>query len=330
MRVLETSLGKMTYPEYVTFAFNPNIIRIEGAQEVTFTITGGITHFIDTRQAFGGKVEIDISKYLQCLVNKDTPSMYVTVKCSSEGEASIEYLYFLVIWGALNVGETWNESRTVTWYKNLPFEFQMYRPIDATLKTRYDKTTYKDLTLDEVGVVKIDLAQLFPNATDFAVIRMDSEAGGVFDFSFDGTFGTKAATVINRFNVNECTDGVYLRWTDRHGWTNYYLFDEGEATQTDKALDTLNSVEENVYQYRTAYYQGKEAEKSMKIGAPLVDGDTFRQLMTLATSPNVELYVGDNAWIPVNVAPLTITKGNKPLNDMEFVLYYPPIMTQRL
>lgn len=324
MRLMITALGYIEYPEEIAFAFNPNRVKVATSEDVTFTIGG---KYADTRSAHDGKVEIDISKYLQCFVDKDVRKETVTVTCkSSAGTASFS---LLVIWGVLNVGETWNASRTVTWWKGLPFSFGMYIPDGVTVQTRYDGNGYVDADLGS-GIVYVDPSDVWPDATEKAVIRMDSEAGGVFDFTFDGSFGSVKAEVINRINVCECTDGIYLRWIDRHGWRQYHLFDEGDLTQTDKAMDKVTDVHEASYHYNADVYQGKEVEKTVKLGAPLVDVDTFEKLMTLATSPVVELYAGDDVWIPVNIAPLTITKGSKPLNDMEFVMYYPEVMTQRL
>lgn len=327
MRTEKAEIGTVVYPEKLVFAFNPTPIEVfELSTNDPVTIEVGLL-YTDTRYPSGRSVKIDISKYLQMYVRPNKRSDEEEVTITANGKTFSFDL--LIIWGAINVGETFNAGRTVQWFKNMPFTFGMYVPDDGTVKTRYDRMAYVSQSYG-TGIVEVDMSSVFSDATDFAVIRMDSEEGGVFDLSFDGTFGNKQAEAIYRFVVNECTDGIYLRWIDRHGFMNYYLFDEGEQTQVDKSMGEISAYHMDAYKYKLNLYQGKEVERSIKIGAPLADNDTFRQLMTLATSPVVELYVGDDQWLRVNVKPMTITKGNKPLNDMEFVLDLPDLMTQRL
>lgn len=325
MRTATASFGTILYPEEVVFAFNPVVIKVATVSDITFVIAGT---YSDTRAVYKNKVEIDISKYLQCLVDKDSrhyQNVYISV---TDGSSTFTFSV-LVVWGALNIGETWNGSRKVTWYKNLPFTFEAYIPSGVTVQTRYDNTSYISRSLGS-GIVSIEPGDYFPSATDKAVIRMDGSSGGVFDYTFDMSFGSVEEEALYTLMVDECTDGIYLRWIDRHGWMNYYLFKEGDLSQVDKAMDKIANIYDTAYQYQADVYQGKEVEKSIKIGAPLVDEDTFAMLMTLATSPVVEMYAGNDNWVTVNIAPLTITKGSKPLNDMEFVMYYPQVMTQRL
>lgn len=326
MRKVVQDFGTIVFPEFVAFAFNPTKIRVELLTdgEVKFDIGRKYT---DVRESYANVVEIDIHKYLQTFVNKD--SRFNEIQCGVIVGNLSYYFDLYVIWGAINVGETFNSSRTVTWYKNLPFTFEMFIPVGATIQTRYDNTGYSTLDLGS-GVVKITPNDMFSNANKMGVIRLGSDAGGVFDFTFDGSFGSVKVDVLNKLIVDECTEGVYLRWIDRHGFCNYHLFHEGENTQTDKALDKIANVYEASYQYDASIFAGKEAEKTIKLGAPLVDDDAFWKLSMLCTSPVVEMYVGNDTWVPVSIAPMSIVKGTKPLNDMEFVLTLPTIMTQRL
>lgn len=84
-----------------------------------------------------------------------------------------------------------------------------------------------------------------------------------------------------------------------------------------------------IYDYGVTRYQGKVTQVTIKACAVLIDQDTFKMLLTLNTSPIVDLYV-DNDWMPINIQPGTATNTEKPLQDFEITVVLPEVISQRL
>lgn len=332
MREVVSDIGRVVYPEEFCFAFNPNRVVVETEKDVTLSIK----HITDVREPMNGKVEIDVSKYLQLFVSQDVRHADVTVKLStSDGEFSFS---LRVVWGAINIGERFNGDFTLRWWKGLPFTMEMYIPADVdSLQGRYDGNGYSNISIGS-GYVSVDPATVWPNATEKVVVRADEgESPSVWDYTFDHTFrGVNVGdTRMYRLVVKEASVcGLYLRWVDRHGWLRYWLFDEGKSTTTSKALNSVEcvSVEPYDFPYMSSRYIGKEADRSVRLCAPLVTDEELDVLEQLPTAAVVDLWTGEG-WVPVNIEGMSVTRGGKDwptLNDFECVMVYPEVMTQRL
>lgn len=326
MRVYSGAIGTVRYPEAVTFVFNPNTVVVGTDKEVTLMIG----EYTDVREPHNTRVEIDIRKYLQAMVSEENRHAGVVVSLvTTDGAFTFTTL---AVWGAINVGERYNGSQTVRWWKNYPFTMEVYVPEGATLKSRYDGNTYEAMEAG-AGVLEIDPAEMFADAEEKVVLRMEEgETKAVFDMTYDESFrGVGDGVHLYRMEADDTECGVYVRWIDRHGWRRYWLFDEGEHTQADKAGDVLKKVYDGwAYEIETGSYMQKTGARSVKIGASLVDEEQLEQLMMLCTSPVVEVYEA-GAWIPVNIEPLTVVRDKKrnPLKDIEMVMTYPELMTQK-
>ncbi|MBM6759670.1 hypothetical protein [Bacteroides mediterraneensis] len=288
------------YPDDVVFCFNPNMITVNTSSEVTFVISsdgGGIggvfdstfdrtftivkkPYFEDNRDEYNSYVELDISAYLQACfdINRNSgmvESKVVHVKVTISGE-SLEF-DLTVIWGAMNIGETFNAPRTVTNFTKYPFT-----------------VTFFDQKIRHVSVSDVP--------EYIKVVNNDSE------------------------------EGVYLRWIDRHGFYQYWLFQEG--TNESKSEEYGEQLLDNFYGSQYGYYgvsrmQGKETEETKKACATLVDKDTFNMLLTVHSSPLVDMYVDGN-WIPVRVKDSTTSDNGEHLQDFEIEIILPGIISQSL
>jgi hypothetical protein len=332
MRVYSGAIGTVRYPDSITFAFNPN--RIIVGTDVPVTVTVG--RYTDTREPYQTMVEIDIAKYLQAMVSKENRHKEVEVSLSSD-RGSFSFTT-LVVWGAMNIGETFNKPYTLYWWKGLPFTMELYVADGAEgLRARYDRGAY-GAGIRNRGMVSFNPAEMWPDANEQVVLRVDDLPGvySVWDYTFDNTFnGVNKDTVhLYRLKVQEAKEcGVYLRWIDRHGWMRYWLFEKGQITTMGKSLDALKGVHEGVsYEYRMARYAGKEASKSVKLCAPLITDEETDIVEQVALSPVVDMWTGKE-WIPVNIEAFGVTRGGKdwrPLNNFECVMVYPELMVQRL
>lgn len=321
-------------PDNVTFAFNPMRVKIDDAAGViAISITDGEQTFTDSREPIGGKVAFDLSLYARSFFAIDRKTMIQPkeVTCTVKEGLNEHTFTTLVIWGAMNVGERFNKPRTVTWFKNFPFTFTLYVPQGAIARTRYDSNKYSSATLQE-GWNVINPNDLF-NPSEFGVIRMDNYIHpSVWEYTFDETFrGMDEGTHISRLVVDECTKGIYLRWIDRHGYYQYYLFKGGDDVYQSKAQgDDVNVDYSSWYDFgNIQVQQHKQITNSVRACATLVDEETFKMLLGIHSSPIVDMWY-DNDWLPIRVGDATITKSGKPLQDVEIEIMLPNIVSQKL
>lgn len=320
-------------PDNVTFAFNPMRVKIDDAAGViSISITDGVQTFTDAREPIGGKVAFELSVYARSFFDNTIHDVNAKELTCTITEGLNEYSFTTyVMWGAMNFYEQFNRQRKVTWFKNFPFKFNLYVPQGAIVRTRYDRNGYTSATLQE-GLISINPNELF-NPSEFGVIRMDNYIQpSVWEYTFDETFrGVDEGTHISRLVVDECTNGVYLRWVDRHGFVQYYLFKTGDDIYQTKAEgQEMNIDYETWYDFGNVQVQQRKImTRSIKAGASLVDQETFDMLTSIYSSPLVELWY-DNEWLPIRIADATINKTSKPLQDIEIEIQMPKMLTQSL
>jgi hypothetical protein len=327
----------------LAFAFNPIIVTIDGiADSNPVTITSNNISL--QREPRDGKASFDLQAIARTLFDPkqfydvqqkdDNLIKTLTVKYGNETKT------IPLIWGALQIGETWTQTKTLTWFKNFPFTVPLYLSAPKTVRRRYDKTVYTKINLDD-GKHNLSVDDI--DAKDKVVFRIDAgDEGGIFDFRYDYQFrGISKNTILITLSVNECTEGTYLRWINRHGEYCYYLFDRGTTTSEVKNtgidiaqyLTTIDYTDG--YHPGTSHPQAKQAQQTVKLFAPLVDRDTRAFLQTLPESPFVNLFNGydDNnrpRWTGVNIAPATTACDSTPLQDFECTLLLPETFTQSL
>ena len=334
----------INYPA-LAFAFNPIIIEVLGLTEPVRIIAEGVTL---EREQKNGKAVFDLQAIVQSLFNrkdfyKVPPTDTILLKRVSfevRSGGDVESASFDVIWGALQIGEVFSQTKTLTWFKNLPFTFPLYLSEAKQVLRRYDQNRYKEIGIHQKGKYSLRIPV---NATERVVFRVNAgNEGGVFDYTFDYTFrAISKDTIIITLLVNECTNGIYLRWINKHGEYCYYLFNQGITSDDVRNSDIELNEFLTTIDYVDGYHLGtnkallKEAQKSTRLYAPLVNDDTHKFLASMVESPVVDLYRGkdDNGndiWISVNIAPGTTTRDKSPLQDFECSLIFPKTFTQSL
>lgn len=323
------------YPDEISFCFNPIPVKVQTDNQVTVIMTDSHMAFTDTREPYGGIVKFDISIYLQSFFDVNDKELIVPKTISVQVQTTDDTFTFttLVIWGAMNIDEVFNPSRKIVWFRRFPFTFSMYISPSARLRKRYDKNKYEPLRLD-AGLLHIDPMTLFGNAVAFGVVRLDEDIPtSTFDYTFDNTFRPVGdGTIINRLVIDDSECGIYLRWIDRHGFYQYWLFQEGNRyAKSDMDGERLYwEYSDERYNYTGVNrYQRKTMQKNIKACAVLVDQYTFNMLMTLHSSPLVDLYV-DGKWVPVNIVTGTIVDSGEDLQDFEVEIMLPEINSQKL
>lgn len=333
MRIYQDGSLRIEYPEDIIFVFNPQRIVVEGGGEYCeFVISDGTHTIHDAREPYGGKVLIDFATYAQECFEKGERHKNITIDVLTDnGEVRFS---FKAVWGALNIGEIWNEERVVRWWKNYPQTFGVYVPAGATVEKREDGG-YSACSVGS-GFLDLSLASLFPTAQRSAGLRVSGGGQiGVFDYTFDYTFGSvtsEGGTQIWLFDINECDTGIFLRWVDRHGWLQYWLLKDGEETQSASNEGDEVSVEyaDDVQSYHYGVTrQSKSLSKTMKGCAVLLNEKEREIVSGVAGSPYVDWWNG-NAWVPVRIANGTFVNDKSGLVDYEVEIILPKIVTQTL
>lgn len=134
---------------------------------------------------------------------------------------------------------------------------------------------------------------------------------------------------------------VYLRWIDNQGRFCYWLFKDLGTSDAVAASSFVSADIINPVIYTSGKNRGTEVRQSFArtktrtLGAKSVDRETFDFLLTLASSPFVDIFDGydDNdvpQWHAVNVSAATISKSTKPRQDFIIAVVEPSQLTQSL
>lgn len=334
MRTEEFNGHTITYPDEICFAFNPQIVTVDRVTSDVYFKIGSVQSTIDARSPIKGKVSIDISEYLRVYMNMSPTKIpsYYSIKLFITIDDNNFVTTLKPIWGAMNIGEVFNPSRTVVMFRNFPFSITIFNPINDYAYIRYDNTNYKEIYTFS-GLRHLMIGEEFKDAKDFGMIKIlnTPESPSTFQFTFDRTFKPLPDdAVLIKVLFNDCDKGIYLRWLDRHGFLQYWLFQEGDFTGKSSNEGEKLYVEyrdERYDYYGVSRYQGKTYQTTIKACATLVDKDTFKMLSTLHSSPIVDMYV-DGSWIPVNIVAGSFIDSGADLQDFEIQITMPETITQ--
>lgn len=346
--------SRIYYPDEVSFAFNPEYVIIKSNVEAEITLSANGKTFTDKREAIGGEMKMDISYYLQMLFDIqryrtiNTTSLSVNVALSFSGNTF--YFSTLCVWGSIAPGEVFNPSRKEIWFrKKLSSQtFYFFNPIgNTTIYGSYDGGPVKlaQNISGAGGILGIMPLLLFPDAQREITLYIGNiDNIDTFDKTFDDTFhpAEKMAVTALKIEIDNCEDGVVIRWTDKSGLTHFYLFqesslstqteDDGESIRIDFDGVSLIPKEDERY-YNGVSRQMKNEQRTLNLNAPLVDKETFELLSSVLASPLVDAYFGEEGnmiWCPVNVVTGTKTMSNAHLQDFELSVLLPETQIQKL
>lgn len=364
MRTSNIGSTTIEYPDEISFCFNPVVINIFGQNwdRVSVTVTDVVSDvaYKESRALFNKSCFFDVSFYMQSAFD-DVEFGKIDYSSTTPSDSGLGRLFSLeidfysgnvlsesfqfstfTIWGAMKVGERYNGSRTFTWFKNLPFTIGMYTAGKGTVSVTTDGIPASPIVLSERKVYNITLNGI--NAYNEVVLNLPGTSVGanVFDNTFDFTFHALTNVASNvRLIVDECTDGVYLRWVNRHGFYCYWLFKRGDESK--QIANDGEFIRNNMqdYNYVNGYHGGsgrkqrKTEENALPVCATLVDSDTFDFLFQLTLSPVVDMYAGKDVngvdrWNAVNVSVGNFNKTRAVLQDFVATIILPETRVQSL
>ena len=353
MREYVSSDGiKVRYPDAISFAFNPEFIIVDKPMSLGVTISGRGKSFTDTRHEGLKDTRINMSYYLQQLfdvinepmsdnIGRSNTGIDVSVRLFAMSESIAPYIVELsfstfVIWGGIAPGETFNPSREIQWFKNMPFTFSMYSSAIYDIFARIDGGASTKIGNTTQGLSNYEVLQ---NANREIVLSIggQGEVVNVFDYTFDYTF--RLSPSVNPVNtiklvVNDCTDGVYLKWIDKHGFYQYYLFNQRGVNYTTSANgDAINMNFDAFGRWHNGVSrQNKSEQQTINVYASFIEASTYFMILSLLASPVVTMLVefdDKQEWIPVKIVPQSRTMSGLSLQDIELSVILPqsPIQT---
>lgn len=355
----------INYPDEIAFCFNPTVINITindsvsiGYIEMKTVDANGLT-YSEKRAAFGKKCFFDQSAYLQSsfdksdfnnvpgVVSKSPVGVLIstTLTAYSPSGSLVDSFGFdtFAVWAAMQLGERYNGDRKLTWFKNFPQTAGIYTAAASDISITSDGVSAGAVNLPSRGVFSIPLDRWSASSNRGLSLYLPASSGeSTFDHTFDYTFQGLANTPVRvTYEVDDSTCGQYVRWINRHGFYDYYLFKEGDrSTQlTNEGEFLRNNMQgynfANGYHGGTGVKQMKGEVQTMPVCAPLVDGETFDFLLQMAASPVVHLYCGKNSggtpqWKAVNISVATFIKTRKNLQDFIATIILPETRLQSL
>ena len=189
--------------------------------------------------------------------------------------------------------------RHLVWFKKYPFSVSLYGisgnyTVDAIIDGSRHETLHSghyiyDMPIDLDAEKSIDL-----------IIRRGSRELQIFDNTFDYTFiptyGNEMDEVIH-IDVYDEEQGHYIRWIDRFGYMNYYLFKSGKVdVRTSKSKETVYSDEENEIEIPVSVY----VETTVSCAAVEVYRDVLPVVDGIRNANFVEIY-HNGVWESIKV-----------------------------
>lgn len=376
-------------PLWFIYSPQPVIVEIaDGETEgipVSFTVTSNETgaSYTETRDTHNGKASIDVSRIMQILTKDvetvfDRPeeeavdtSFYYEIVVSYEDADGVQYEMARFseqegVYGALDAGESYGNTVHRRLWVNFPQTFgirrastglKVIRPINATPsvnkanKAGYALNYIKLLTdLHQESTVE-DVTRYIE--TDKIITSWDAVVQS-------GSASTTTYRIIEvRPDYSKPDDGIYLRWLDRSGETCSWLFRKSKLSTKTTLRDSFSRYYSGDLTAPTRYsrlvnpLRAEYAEaRELTVGDDCVSSEEFDALVSLATSPLVEMLVSGSAapssapallkdrlyppyvWQRVNIVPGTFARSDRrdtpKLHSIEFVIELPQRHTARL
>lgn len=347
-------------PEKLYFAFNKSVVRmsVSGLKRAFVHVGCSDAQYDAVGVAMDGSVTMDVSSYIQSIFDDvklsidsydgawqtnlaRTVSFHFGYELEDGTTGKGIYQHDVVyIWGALAVGETFNESKDYTAWEGYPFSFPLYLELGGIIQVTKGEVA-SVINVRQSGMLDLCFTTLNAGTYTFIMISAHSVMAtfsSAFNYTFELSDLAGAGTELCSVDVREYREGVYLRWIDRHGGWRYWLFERGDESKAVTAdgefirsvLSTTSTISEELgYSGRR---KGYEVERTIELCAPLVDSDTYDMLSGMASSPAVDVWLGGDYtnWMSVTIKEGTYQKTRAVLQDFICNMVLNDIAVQRL
>lgn len=360
--------GTMTAPlNGVVFAYNPTFLQFDGITStdklyIDFVENSeygtGETFSRMTLYLHDGSASVDISAYLRAEFAGKTKgtdtfrtSSNIAVTIKDEADTQDVTLEYCVVYGAILPGEIFNPSRTVKMWSAypqvVPFYHGSLEDDGSTIYLQKDNSPAYiwQLPQNEIGTAMISLydnqAETTPMVESGQIVIYPSANTTLttFTMEYDGTFTSIEGETIINIEIDsrpQCDDHIFLRWLDKFGFWQYWLFKVGEVQVTDAVVgEALTFLTSTTYPYYATRNIGKSLVKQITACAPNLTREEWEMLSGMKGSVNVCAFdIASQSWVPVNIgAGNSVWKRGiqgQHLQDFAIKVVYPTIQTQRL
>ena len=333
------------YPDKVAMCFNPCICQAvsTGTATPAYTETECDGHKMRII-AYGGKAVWDMRELLQLAVRNNVRAggminwnVSYTIKVYGAQDTLLATLTAtsFVVWGALRHGETYNAGRRMAYFPGWPFDFGLYldghsgkllvkndRRPDGLINITPSEGLYK-FQLPTTAAPAKERYEIYDFQGTLTQLTFDNSFDLTFRYRFNGTMTKVLDIDVMQSNFEH---PVYLRWIDRHGFTVYWLFKQGDEKREVKAIAEF--MRDNMREVGSGSSVGEpfdrrlnyQRQDTLTLCSPLVDRAQFDLLQDLTSSPSVDRYdKATGEWEAVTVKDGTYTKTPETLQD--FVVY---------
>lgn len=343
-------------PETVTIQLSDIDARIYTEYRAVYNreVVFDIRRFMQTAFA---ELDIDVVNYSggMWVVNPNYRSVDAIVTYKDANDNSVIVASFTVdaVFGNIERGESTGGNIRRRWFVNYPFTLDFYvkkgdefnlivdgedRPgvnfptdeIPSASPLRASGYFRRLLNVKEL-IDPFTIDKNFRLTQPFGyVTKNDVESAGIVTYDVD----------VDRTPA-DCKKGVYLRWIDNLGRFCYWLFKDLGTSDAVTGSSFVAAELRNPLIYDNGLNRGTDVRQSFaraktrNLGAKSVDRETFDFLLTLISSPFVDMFDGYDAndvpqWHRVNVAPGTVAKSTKPRQDFTASIVEPTQLTQSL
>lgn len=363
---------RIEYPNVMAYSGMPMVIKVSNAGDyigVGVTIKVGEDYHSETRTLYNGEATFDIQRYAQmAFVNKKLG--YKLVSSESWQKSNLSQYLEVVVSLTDNAGATTNAAsfsitalygyiginqsnganvRKRKWFYHYPQSFDFYGTTISgpylLIEVGYEMAFVvpNSENIEQIAVVvKPDTLQIADRHRKATLIAYDTR--GIHSDNV-----VSGVTTTYELEIDRSTSGVYLRWLDHFGQWCYYLlrptgrnYTANEVQSWQDGILRNNLAPENGVLLQSGQMKHQYSEQeSISLGAKLVDAETYDFLLTLASSPIVEVLVNAEDYVksPSDTTPLwervSIVAGSyartgAPLQDFEITIARKAHNTQML
>lgn len=322
---------QVTYPENYIFVHSRhtyiNIDRLSDADNipnsggtVLLEITDNNTNISYSESRYldwNGKADFDIGRFLQIFMedtlredadfdstanSKMVASHYVTVRLKYGGVWFWTYNFEVVNGADEPTDNWWDGQRRLRWWYNFPFTFDFRNLDEANIQKNGGVTTtgpLPQITPDTGTYCRIRINPTSVGGSWANTLRVSSNNGmGFIDGSLSGNKSNSVLLIGNGCQPSE--QNVYLRWLNRHGELNYWLFNRYSQQRNIEASDYQRAYikDERIGANTTidnALLRTLTIEGEMTVFTDALDAFDYEIVRQIFTAPIVDLYLPDQS-----------------------------------
>lgn len=253
------------------------------------------------------------------------------------------------VWGSFGLNDSYCRHRHLSWNPNYPFT------IDINALPQYisgdEQIKYTDASVTVDGKTVTVPIEIIDRCTRYDMTNFvkNVKPHGSIHISIMDCVDIDNCNVIHRLHtidvdIDNRTNGVYLRWIDRLGRLCYRLFAKSSETRQLKSESNYAKTDRTRKMYigygAEKYNPGEERYNILSeecryvIGIGAQDEEQMRELLTLTGSPMVDMFMGYGNSIPmwqrVIIHPASYSRTNKKFQDFSVQIDVPSESLQNI